>query len=161
MDVAGSPTGRRLQILIGNGDGTFRDETAQRLPQQASGQGWPYAIETADFNGDGHLDFAVVLDGADFEHAPMYLDDGSGVYEPAAFTAADPLFTIVDANGDGRPDIFSLLAGTAAGSPQLELATPHQPRLAPRRRRHRLRDLALEHRNATKTGRPNKPHPIR
>jgi hypothetical protein len=64
-------TGRRLQILIGNGDGTFRDETPQRLPQQDEGRGWPYAIRLADFNGDGRLDFGVVINGAPDERAPL------------------------------------------------------------------------------------------
>jgi hypothetical protein len=122
-------TGRRLQVLIGNGDGTFHDETAQRLPEQDSGQGWPYAIRLADFNGDGKLDFTV--DVNNLEHAPIYLDNGNGVYQEVPFAPAAQLFAIVDANGDRHPDIFSTAA--AGGNPeqhfvQVEIVTPATPR---------------------------------
>jgi hypothetical protein len=124
--------GRRIQVLINSGDGTFRDETAQRLPKQDSGQGWPYAIRVADFNGDGHLDFTVDVNHYPVEHAPIYLDNGHGVYHEVPFAAAAQLFAVVDANGDGHPDIFSAMSG-GGGSPeqhflQLEIITPAAPR---------------------------------
>jgi FG-GAP-like repeat len=124
--------GRRIQVLINNGDSTFRDETAQRLPQQDSGDGWPYAIRVADFNGDGHLDFTVDVTHFPVENAPIYLDRGNGVYQEAPFEAAAPLFAIVDANGDAHPDIFSTLAGGGGYSEkhflQLEIVVPATPR---------------------------------
>jgi FG-GAP-like repeat len=113
-------TGRRLEILIGNGDGTFRDETAQRLPQQQDGVGWPHAIRVADFNGDGHLDFSVDVNGAD-EPAAIYLDDGTGTYHFFPFTPANWLFGIVDANGDGHPDIISSGGGETLEPHDLQL----------------------------------------
>jgi hypothetical protein len=142
-------TGRQLQILIGNGDGTFRDETAQRLPAQDSGQGWPSAILLADFNSDGHLDFTVRVNGvngANTEHAPIYLDDGAGVYHSVPFASAAWLFGIVDANVDGHPDIFSTLGGNA-GVPeqhylQLEIVIPAAPRELHARGEHAGIDLA-------------------
>jgi FG-GAP-like repeat len=124
--------GRRIQVLINNGDGTFRDETAQRLPKQDSGQGWPYAIRVADFNGDGHLDFTVDVNHYPVENAPIYLDGGKGIYHEVPFSAAAQLFAIVDANGDRRPDIFSTVAGGGGGLEQhfvqLEIVTPAAPR---------------------------------
>lgn len=134
----GDFTGRRLQILIGNGDGTFRDETTQRLPRQDSGQGWPYAIRTADFNGDGLPDFTVDVNAYPIEDAPIYLDDGTGVYVPVPFGGNPGQFwAIVDANGDGHPDIFSVLSGNPEQHfVQLELvppAAPHGLRAAGRR----------------------------
>jgi FG-GAP-like repeat len=123
-------TGRRLQILIGNGDGTFRDETAQRLPEQDSGQGWPYAIRIADFNGDGLPDFTVDVNAFPIEDAPIYLDDGTGVYHPVPFSGNPGQFwAIVDANGDGHPDIFSVLSGNPEQHfVQLEVVKPAAPR---------------------------------
>jgi hypothetical protein len=123
-------TGRRLQILVGNGDGTFRDETAQRLPDQDSGQGWPYAIRIADFNGDGLPDFTADVNIYPVEDAPIYLDDGNGVYHPVPFGGNPGQFwTIVDANGDGHPDIFSVLGGnTEQHFVQLEVVAPAAPR---------------------------------
>jgi cellulose 1,4-beta-cellobiosidase len=124
--------GRRIEVLISNGDGTFRDETAQRLPKQDSGQGWPYAIRVADFNGDGNLDFTVDVNHYPVEHAPIYLDNGHGVYHEVPFAAAAQLFAIVDANGDHHPDIFSTVSG-GGGSPeqhflQVEIVAPAAPR---------------------------------
>jgi len=124
--------GRRIQVLINNGDGTFRDETAQRLPEQDSGQGWPYAFRLADFNGDGLLDFTVDVNHYPVENAPIYFDDGNGVYHEAPFGAAAQLFAIVDANSDGHPDIFSTFAG-GGGAPerhfvQFAIVAPAAPR---------------------------------
>jgi hypothetical protein len=126
----GDFTGRRLQILVGNGDGTFRDETAQRLPEQDAGQGWPYAIRIADFNGDGRPDFTADVNIFPVEDAPLYLDDGNGVYRPVAFGGNPGQFwTIVDANGDGHPDIFSVLGGNPEQHfLQLEVVAPGAPR---------------------------------
>src|SRR5262249_24035201 len=121
--------GRRLQVLIGNGDGTFRDETEQRLPTQDSGQGWPYAIRVADFNGDGFLDFTVDVNHYPVETAPIYLNDGKGVFHPVPFAVPAQLFDLVDANRDGRPDVFSVAAGTPEQHLlQLEIALPSAPR---------------------------------
>lgn len=124
-------SGRAIQVLINNGDGTFRDETATRLPAQDSGEGWPYAFRVADFNGDGHLDFTVDVNHYPVEHAPLYLDDGKGVYREVPFAAAAQLFSVVDANGDGHPDIFSTTAGGGGGPEQhfvqLEVIRPDAP----------------------------------
>src|SRR5439155_482167 len=125
-------TGRRIQVLINNGDGTFRDETAQRLPEQDSGLGWPYAIRIADFNGDGLPDFTVDVNHYPQENAPLYLDDGSGVYRAVPFISAAPLFAVVDANGDSRPDIFSTFSGGGGGPEQhylqVQIVAPGVPR---------------------------------
>jgi len=122
-------SGRRIQVLINNGDGTFRDETAQRLPDQDSGQGWPWAIRIADFNGDGRLDFTVAVNHFPVENAPLYLDQGDGVYREAPFAAGAQLFAIVDANGDGHPDIFSTISGNPEQHfVELEIVAPTAPR---------------------------------
>ena len=124
--------GRRIQVLINNGEGTFRDESAQRLPEQDSGQGWPYAFRIADFNGDGRLDFTVAVNHYPVENAPLYLDDGNGVYREVPFAAGAQLFGIVDANRDGHPDIFSTFPGGGGGPEQhflqLEIVVPAAPR---------------------------------
>jgi hypothetical protein len=105
-------TDRRIQVLIGGGDGTFVDETSGRLPQQDSGVGWPYAIRVADINGDGAPDFGVNVYGAN-ERAPFYLNDGRGVFHPVpspiAFGGAP--FEFIDTNRDGRLDVVQSLAG--------------------------------------------------
>ncbi len=118
--------GRFVQVLIGNGDGTFRDEAAKRLPKQDDGLAWPYAIRVADFNGDGHLDFIVVVNGDPDERGPLYLDDGAGVYHPVTVFSQAWLLGIVDANGDGRPDLYS----TAGGNTEQHFLQLQLPALA-------------------------------
>ena len=95
-------SGRFIQVMVNTGNGTFRDETAKRLPVQDQGDGWPEAIRVADLNGDGHLDFGVSVNGAFTERAPAYLDDGTGTYHPAQALSSQPFFTFADTNGDGH-----------------------------------------------------------
>jgi FG-GAP-like repeat len=121
-------SGRFIQVLVNTGNGTFRDETAKRLPVQDQGDGWPEAIRVADVNGDGHLDFGVGVNGAYTERAPIYLDDGTGTYHPAPAPSSQPFFTFADANADGRPDLVSGSGGsTEQIDVQLQLALPATP----------------------------------
>ena len=105
--------GRRLQVLIGNGDGTFRDETALRLPQQDEGDAWIKWIRVADVNGDGHADFASSTPYPPPARGAFYVNDGTGVFQ--INRTAEPLsfFVFLDANGDRRLDIFSSLSGAS------------------------------------------------
>lgn len=59
-----------LSILLGNGDGNFRDPQTLRIPEQ------PRAIALADFNGDGALDLAVATAGN--HRVTIFLGDGTG-----------------------------------------------------------------------------------
>jgi hypothetical protein len=99
--------GSFVQVLVNNGDGTFRDESAKRLPQQPTTQGWPYALRVADVNKDGRPDFGVALNGPNGELGLLYMNDGSGVFNRVQFQAANSFWAFVDANGDGYPDVFS------------------------------------------------------
>jgi hypothetical protein len=125
-------TGRLLQVLMGNGDGTFRDETAARLPSQNEGPAWPYAIRVADVNRDGHLDFGVALSlGPQSEHPPLYLADGAGGFRVSILSGSGPLFSFADADRDGRPDILNSISGGTAGLERhellLQIARPRAP----------------------------------
>lgn len=75
---------------------------------------------------------APAFGDAPLERAPIYLDDGTGTFRPTPFSSANPLFTVTDANGDGRPDIFSVLPGNGGDGAeqhavQLQLRTPGAP----------------------------------
>ncbi len=135
-------SGRRLQVLIGDGTGAFRDETTQRLPSQDQGAGWPYAIRTTDVNGDGQLDFGVSLNGTETERAPLYLADSTGVYHPTQAPSSRSFLIYTDTDRDGRPDIVSATGGdTERIDVQLQLAiptAPGKPKLTPLRDRIRL-----------------------
>jgi hypothetical protein len=100
--------GRWIQILINNGDGTFRDETTARLPPQAdNSDAWPYAIEVADLNNDGKPDFGVTAfskpGGA---AAVLFLNRGDGTFTTLAVPNHPAgQFVLADVNHDGRIDI--------------------------------------------------------
>jgi len=77
--------GRIVQILVGNGDGTFRDETATRLPQDTHAASLDYIknLTLADVNGDGALDIlteTVVPPGGDRVDDRVYLNNGRGSF---------------------------------------------------------------------------------
>jgi len=65
------------QLLINNGDGTFRDMT-QNLPQSFDG-GATWDIAVIDIDGDGDLDIIPANEGA--PAGIVYLNDGQGVFE--------------------------------------------------------------------------------
>jgi hypothetical protein len=116
-----SYVGRRLQILISNGDGTFQDRTASRLPVQDQGDAWPYAIRVADVNADGRDDFGVAYSNYPNTPTPLYIDDGSGVYRIHSTKGAQSGLSIFDANSDGRPDLFSSFGTPNAETHNLQL----------------------------------------
>lgn len=111
--------GRYLQILINNGDGTFRDETSTRLPQSASNTDeWPNAIRLADLNGDGKVDLGVSDSEENQAAVPsFYLNDGSGSFTPMTLAVSPhPLMDLADVNGDGRVDIVSATTAGQGGA---------------------------------------------
>ncbi len=110
----GSYAGRWVQVLINNGDGTFRDESATRLPQQDNYSPWPAWIDLLDLDGDGHLDLllAPMGNGGPF----FFLNDGQGAFRPLANVfdiGTDNVFTFVDLDRDGDLDIVWSYPGMA------------------------------------------------
>jgi FG-GAP-like repeat len=94
----GGPT-----VFLGDGKGGWTRWADLKVPRLAYDYG---DAVTADFNGDGHLDFAV---------AGSKGDDGGGGFSSRALAVADW-------NGDKRPDLLALGEGprlnlTGRGSP--------------------------------------------
>lgn len=68
----------------------------------------PTALDSADFNGDGHADL-ISIHPADHQLA-FYLGDGRGGFAPFTLVSlAKPVaYAISDFNGDGLPDVLML-----------------------------------------------------
>src|ERR1039458_5352004 len=99
-----------------SGNGSFQSQRTY-----AAGNN-PGAMAVADLNGDGKPDLVVVDSGVP-AYSPktpgavyVYLNDGSGGFQPATVYAASvtPNYVAVgDVNGDGKPD---LVVATTNGS---------------------------------------------
>jgi hypothetical protein len=88
-------------ILLGQGDGTF-----------ASGLNYSnlsiWRVTTADFNGDGLVDLAVVVISNDYYDVVVLPGNGDGTFQPPlTFPVAQGAQSLVvgDFNGDGKPDL--------------------------------------------------------
>ncbi len=91
-----------LQMLLGNGDGTF--QTALRFWNLPS---IPDQSVAADFNHDGKLDLAVTVNP---NGVAILLGDGAGGFAPPVIYATDELpngLTAADLNGDGIVDLIA------------------------------------------------------
>ncbi len=107
------PWPSRMSVLLGNGDGTFRD--ALIFP---AGDG-PNSVAVGDFNGDGNLDivttnFSYTFDGhrgivtVKESDVRVFLGNGDGTFQPAGIynTGRGPTaVAVADFNGDGIPDL--------------------------------------------------------
>ena len=95
----------RLNIFLGNGDGTFQAAKQTTLPSGG--------LFFADFNGDGKPDIAV--ENTSSKNLSILLGNGDGTFQAAKQTAL-PSSTVglaaADFNGDSKADVA---VATAAG----------------------------------------------
>ena len=97
-----------VQILLGNGDGTFR--RGVRAPAGLD----PQAIATADFNDDGIPDLAVVdtTHQLTSSYLSILVGKGDGTFQPPAKFRVHGVgasqLTVADFNGDGKPDVATV-----------------------------------------------------
>ncbi|MBA3912813.1 MAG: VCBS repeat-containing protein [Acidobacteriales bacterium] len=89
-----------VEVLLGNGDGTFRIGDSYSLMVST-----PYSIAVADLNHDGRLDLAVTT----FElAAAVLLGHGDGTFTSAVYYTTPYAaygIAIADFNRDGNPDL--------------------------------------------------------
>ncbi len=116
LATAGSfGTASYVNILLGNGDGTFRQ--GESYP----GENSPQSIAVADLNGDGNVDF--VVGNFEFNTLSVLLGNGDGTFQPAVdYKAAFPTDVIVaDFNHDGKLDLAASDFGAPGGTAEVFL----------------------------------------
>ena len=116
-----NPSSNSLEILLGNGDGTFT-AMASGVPTGI----YPVAIAVGDFNNDGVLDLAVMNDPSFYGNGSspaitILLGNGDGTFNPEPTPPSGQLEDLVvgDFNRDGNLDIAGI--NTATNSIQILL----------------------------------------
>jgi hypothetical protein len=113
----GNPTASGVSVLLGNGDGTFSQ--GSNLPTQATGchAGSPFS---ADFDGDGKFDIAVIGGGGPHDGVCLFVGAGTilvfkgnsdGTFQAPvslATTNAWDLGAGADLNGDKAADLVTV-----------------------------------------------------
>jgi hypothetical protein len=92
-------TQRYINILLGNGDGTFHKGA------HYSGEGSPASIAVADFDADGKLDMAIA--NSQGIGVRVWMGNGDGTFRRGAdYQTAFPSSVLAaDLNGDGKIDL--------------------------------------------------------
>jgi hypothetical protein len=107
------PTISGLNLLLGNGDGTFRAGPTNSYAFPADtvftqyGQPVPYPWALADFNSDGRVDIAFLNRTANT--ILLLFGNGDGSFqEPVSFAVTGESYGLstADFNDDGRPDLL-------------------------------------------------------
>jgi hypothetical protein len=118
MDMIATVPGNSINVLLGNGDGTFTRKPDLQIGSGSTGFGM--GIEAGDFNGDGKLDIVAT----DFANSQLdyFAGNGDGTFQASTLIAAinsqpDSVVS-ADFNHDGKQD---LLIGYAVGSAFLAL----------------------------------------
>jgi len=117
-----------LNVLLGNGDGTFQAHSDRALNFSGT------ALAVADFNSDGKEDLAITA-GVDQDHkqVSVFLGNGDGTFQDPTNYATGLGFSVIaaDFNGDLKIDLavpnpveVSLLLGNGDGTFQRERDYP-------------------------------------
>jgi FG-GAP-like repeat len=101
--------GRWMQVLINNGNGTFRDETASRLPQSDNSDSWAEWFHPRDLQHNGQPDFGVQANPLFGGPPLLYLLDQNGSFQPGPAIGFSVIaWAFIDAKGDGSNDIVGV-----------------------------------------------------
>ena len=102
MVVANEDSGN-LTVFLGQGNGKFQTLSPYSLTAGIMG---PVSVVAADFNGDGKMDVATVVQSS--QSLAISLGKGDGTFQAPTVLAAGTFPTVVataDLNGDGKLDL--------------------------------------------------------
>jgi hypothetical protein len=109
LDIAtadqGNQTPSCVSVLLGNGDGTFREPAIVTYPPSGSG---PLALAAGNFDGDKNLDLAVTLGFISSGAAQILLGNGDGTFTLGASYPLDInslAIVTADLRSDGKTDL--------------------------------------------------------
>ena len=93
-----------VSILLGNGDGTFGAPVNYAVD-------FPYELSTGDFNSDGKSDLVSAGNGGGLS---ILKGNGDGTFQKSVnFMGGGFFATVLDLNGDTKPDIISAQTATS------------------------------------------------
>jgi hypothetical protein len=122
----GALSGDSVNVLLGNGDGTFQAPMSFFLPALPNGtQPFPDAVAVGDFNNDGTLDLAVTARASQSNVSPAYLDiflgkgDGSFSTGPSFQLPNGPAYSLAVANFTGSKNLDIAVTNFEANSVSL------------------------------------------
>ena len=103
-------TGSAIDVLLGNGDGTFQPQVAYTTATGVATQGEdPVGVAVGDFRNDGKLDLAVATNAA-VKGVSILLGNGDGTFQAPvsySYTGSGSVTGVAvgDVNEDGNPDV--------------------------------------------------------
>jgi hypothetical protein len=115
---ASIPDSHSLAVLLGNGDGTFREARLFNVGSQ------PFDLAIADFNSDRRPDVAVTFRGPSGSNGgiSLLIGNGDGTFRTATtLSGVSSTLAILaeDINGDGRIDLAATSTSSKTGTLRL------------------------------------------